>query len=118
MLETPEARAKLRRKLETWPDDRESPVTINQRLELLNIIDKYEKALDGVKGLLDMATERASAYNKEADWMAEFLISQIKTCPTIKAYRCKHQDNIDFPVSECVKCWRDAVEQYVEWDHK
>lgn len=95
MLESPEARAKLRHKLETWPDDRKCPVTINQALELLNMVERLEK---------------------NSDWMAKYLISQIKTCPTIKAYRCKQQDNMDFPVSECVKCWREAVRQYAEWD--
>lgn len=43
MLETTEDRAKLRRKLETWPNARISPVTINQGLELLDMVDKLTK---------------------------------------------------------------------------
>lgn len=117
MLESPEARAKLRRKLETWPDDRKSPLTINQGLELLDTADKLEQENDRLK--IELHDRDSSGgeivkdmnqLEKEANWMAEFLISQIKTCPTIKAYRCKQLDNTDFPVSECVKCWREAVE--------
>lgn len=46
MLESHEVRAKLRRKLETWPEDRQSPVTINQALELLDLVERLEKEAD------------------------------------------------------------------------
>ena len=53
MLERPEARAKLRRKLESWPDDRKSPVTINQGLELLDMAERLEREADWLAGRLE-----------------------------------------------------------------
>ena len=53
MLETPEARAKLRRKLESWPEARKSPVTINQGLELLDMVERLEREADWLAGCLE-----------------------------------------------------------------
>lgn len=92
MLETKEARAKLRHKLETWPDDRKCPLTINQGLELLNMVERLEK---------------------EADWLARMLTDS-RICPMIKAYKCKHLDDNNFPPSECVKCWREAARKTID----
>lgn len=46
MLDKPENRARLRRKLEQWPDGKESPVTINDGLELLDMVERLEKEAD------------------------------------------------------------------------
>lgn len=76
MLENPEARAKLRHKLETWPDDRKSPVTINQGIELLDMVERIEK---------------------EADWLSMSLAkrgnTEIFCCPENEKYK---------PIMECV----------------
>lgn len=88
MLETPEAQAKLRRKLETWPDDRKSPVTINQGLELLNMVERLEK---------------------EADWLA---MAQQKGVDEDEPSRCpdgKEPPFCAFPT--CKECWRYASKE-------
>lgn len=64
MLESPEARAKLRRKLETWPDNRKSPVTINQGLELLDIVKKQDNMINWLIGKIgDFCIEFESCNN-------------------------------------------------------
>lgn len=94
MLEIPEARAKLRRKLETWPDDRKSPITINQGLELLDLVERLEK---------------------EANWLSLSLSkrgnTEIFCCPENEPYK---------PIMECVaehgscaNCWREAARKAV-----
>ena len=50
MLETPDARAKLRRKLETCPDYRPSPVSINAGLELLDMVERQERMISWLIG--------------------------------------------------------------------
>lgn len=101
MLETPEARAKLRRKLETWPDDRKSPVTINQGLELLDMVDRLEK---------------------EVNWIIEKLYNA-KGCPTeMDGEYCQWDDAQNLPLKVmpiipefvCKNCWREAARKAVE----
>ena len=50
MLETPEARARLRRKLELCPDWKRSPVSINAGFELLDMVERQEKMIDWLIG--------------------------------------------------------------------
>lgn len=75
MLETPEARAKLRRKLETWPDDRKSPVTINQGLELLDLVERLEEKLHKTEMhehyMMQWAQLDMEEAHKTVDWVYE-----------------------------------------------
>lgn len=45
MLERPEKRARLRRRLEQWPGGRGSPLSINEGLELLDLVDRLQADL-------------------------------------------------------------------------
>lgn len=75
MLETSEARAKLRLKLETWPDDRKSPVTINQGLELLDMVERLEEKLHKAEMyehyMMQWAQLDIEEANKNIDWVHE-----------------------------------------------
>lgn len=50
---------------------------------------------------------------KEADWLADLLVD-LKICPTVKIFKCRYQDDKDYPRSECVKCWRGVARQAAE----
>lgn len=67
MLESPEARAKLRRKLENWPDGHKSPVTINQGLELLDIAENLETDNRRVRKDFSAAASHARLVEKDRE---------------------------------------------------
>lgn len=96
MLDRPEMRGRLRRKLEQWPDGKGSPVTINDGLELLDIIDCLEK---------------------EAEWLAAKLEyhntpHECELCATIPG---GFGEPCPKPLKEqdCAKCWREAARKAV-----
>lgn len=86
MMDNPEARARLRRKLEIWPEGRHSPVSINTGLELLDIIDSLEK---------------------EADWLATYIGKHECQKGTPPTTICPGD-------VACKNCWREAARKAVK----
>lgn len=139
MLETPEARAKLRRKLESWPDDRKSPVTINQGLELLDMVERLEKEIaHSVQTINDWRRRfrhrgtkikslksRIRRLEKEADWFASKCAAVCQLSPYVPCeekcplscscsdypFLAKHQRSY---FSATVADWREAASKAVE----
>ncbi len=130
MLETAESRARLRDMLQHWPYDISSPVTVNQGLELLDMVDelsrekeKLEKKVNDQKSRIGRKVQRIEileknltrlheAYhglNKEADWLAKFVgkhecikgVPEITICPSMEA---------------CKNCWREGARKAVKED--
>lgn len=114
MLENPEARSKLRRKLETWPDHRPGPVSINQALELLDMLDCQAKELIHMehiikewrkrfknRGRKNKSLKRKNALlEREADWLAD----EIGICSSALCEYSRNNPQCDN--RHCGKCWR------------
>lgn len=118
MIENPEYRARLKRKLEKWPDGNGSPVTINEGLELIAIVEHQEITIKEWRrrfknrGRKNKSLKtKVARLEKEADWLAAHMKCDNAFTPEQEAV-CIAENG------PCVKCLREAARRAVAGQSK